>query len=125
MKFFPDVIGSHSLEGYPTDLIRLSGLHRHQPFEGKPRRERRVAAGLRQHDHGVRLHHPADILRGKVVVMLMGNEDHIAVMGRVSHPKRIEPQHPIAAAADAAVAIDGKAGHKIVHSPYLLQVIRF
>ena len=40
--------------------------------------------------------------------MLMGNKDYIAVMWRVRHPKGIEPQHHVAAAADTAVAIDGK-----------------
>ena len=125
MKFFPDVIGSHSFEGYPTDLIRLSGLHRHQLFGVESRCECRVTAGLRQNDHGVRLHHPLDIFRRKVVVMLMGDKDHVTVVGKIRHPKGIEPQHHVAVAADTAVTIDGKAGHKIVHSPYLLQVIRF
>ena len=110
-----EVIGGHGGEGQVLHGVRLSGAHRQQLRRCKAGLQRRRHTRLRQHQHRVGLHHPADILRGEVVIVVVGDEDHICIAGRVRHAEGVEPHRHRAGIADAAVAVDGKTAQNVIH----------
>ena len=110
-----EVIGGHGGEGQVLHGVRLSGPHRQQLRRGKAGLQCRRHTRLRQHQHRAGLHHPTDILRGEVVIVVVGDEYHVRIAGRVRHAEGVEPHRRPAGIADAAVAVDGKTAQNVIH----------
>ena len=71
---------------------------------------------LRNDQGGACLGHPPDVLRGKMIIMIVGDEDVIGIVWRILHAVGIKVQHsPVCLYTDGILVQYPYAADQIVH----------
>ena len=80
MEGLVHIVGRDGSYAHPLPVQALSGLHKEALRKGQACLFRRRPAGSRQCVSGFPAGHPGNVLRGKVVVVVVGDQNKIRIM---------------------------------------------